>query len=104
MLKLPHHGSSRDVAKDYFTKIRATHYVISADGKYDNPDLQTLQWLSEARPDDQFTVYLTYPFDEFEVPAIGKKLKTFFDNEKKSGRKYKVVTRPSSAASLMVQP
>jgi hypothetical protein len=36
ILKLPHHGSERDVKIDYFRAIRAKHYVISANGKFSN--------------------------------------------------------------------
>ena len=32
VLKLPHHGSDRNVETDFFRKIVADHYVVSADG------------------------------------------------------------------------
>jgi len=48
LLKLPHHGSSRNVTKSFFKKITADIYVASADGKDDNPDLATLIWIVEA--------------------------------------------------------
>jgi hypothetical protein len=48
LLKLPHHGSSRNVTKTFFKKITADTYVASADGKDDNPDLATLIWIVEA--------------------------------------------------------
>src|SRR6185436_4489252 len=65
VLKMPHHGSIRNVDKDYFETIVARHYVVSADGKFDNPDVATLKVLSAARKDDDFTLYLTYPTDKF---------------------------------------
>lgn len=102
LLKLPHHGSSRDVKADYFETILAKHYVISADGNYDNPDLETLEMLSAARPDDDFTIHLTYPFGAFYKKAVGAELKKFFAAEKKSGRKYKVVPRKAKARSIVV--
>jgi hypothetical protein len=43
VLKCPHQGSIRNVEKQYFEKIVADHYVISADGKFDNPDGATLE-------------------------------------------------------------
>jgi hypothetical protein len=49
------------VEKGYFETIVAKHYVVSADGKDDNPDIETLEMISAARPDDGFTIYLTYP-------------------------------------------
>ena len=94
VLKLPHHGSERNVAPDYFETIVAKHYVVSADGKFDNPDVGTLKMISAARPDDDFTIHLTYPLDKFNVPKIGQQVAKFFAAEKKAGRAYKVVTRP----------
>jgi hypothetical protein len=100
VLKMPHHGSNRDVASGYFESIRARHYVISANGKYDNPDIDTLEMISKARPDDGFTIHLTYPTGEFEVPEVGKNVAKFFAGEKAAGRKYKVETRKPGELSL----
>jgi hypothetical protein len=93
VLKLPHHGSERNVAEDYFETVVAKHYVVSADGKFDNPDVGTLKMISAARPDDDFTIHLTYPLDEFNVAKIGQQVAKFFAAERKAGRAYKVVTR-----------
>jgi hypothetical protein len=101
ILKCPHHGSIRNVAKEYFETITADHYVISADGKFDNPDVATLKLISAARQDDKFTIHLTNPLDKFVKPAIGKAVKKFLDGEKAAGRKYKVNIR--DAADLSVQ-
>ena len=81
VLKLPHHGSERNVAADYFETIVAKHYVVSADGKFDNPDVGTLKMISAARPDDDFTIHLTYPLDEFNVAKIGQQVAKFFAAE-----------------------
>ncbi|MEA2239445.1 MAG: hypothetical protein QOC81_4169 [Thermoanaerobaculia bacterium] len=103
VLKLPHHGSIRDVRLDYFTAIHARHYVISANGKFDNPDLPTLQLISDARKgDDDFTIWLTNPTDEFELPDIGKGVQAFFDAEKNAGRKYKVNQRKPADLSVII--
>jgi len=48
LLKLPHHGSDRNVTRTFFKKVTADTYVASADGKDDNPDLATLIWIVEA--------------------------------------------------------
>jgi hypothetical protein len=95
VLKLPHHGSERNVAPDYFQTIVAKHYVVSADGKFDNPDIGTLKMISEARPDDRFTIHLTYPLGEFNVAKIGRAVEKFFAAERKAGRTYRVVARSS---------
>jgi hypothetical protein len=100
VLKMPHHGSVRNIDAGYFATIRAQHYVISADGKFDNPDLETLELISQARPDDDFTIHLTYPTGEFNVPEIGEKVAQFIAGEKAAGRKYEVETRQPGDLSL----
>lgn len=45
IFKLPHHGSARNVTPEVFERITADTYVICANGKYKNPDYQTLEWL-----------------------------------------------------------
>jgi len=102
VLKVPHHGSVRNVKQEYFETIVADHYVVSADGKYDNPDVETLKMISAARQDDDFTIHLTYATDEFNVPAIGREVAKFFAAEKKAGRKYGIKTRPTGELSLSI--
>lgn len=103
VLKMPHHGSVRNVDGIYFERIRAKHYVISADGKFDNPDVDTLEMISAARPDDKFTVHLTYPLDDFNEPKIGKKVAKFLKKETAAGRKYKVSTRKPDELSFSIK-
>lgn len=61
LLKLPHHGSNYNVEQDFFETFPADHYVVSADGKYENPSLETFEYLFAARANDNrpFTIYLT---------------------------------------------
>ena len=61
VLKVPHHGSDRNITKAFFRKVTADSYVLSADGKYGNPDLATLIWLVEAAKEQSRTpdVYVT---------------------------------------------
>jgi hypothetical protein len=53
VLKVMHHGSDRNVTKTFFRKITADTYVISANGKNNNPDLATLIWLVEAAAEQE---------------------------------------------------
>jgi hypothetical protein len=48
VMKVAHHGSDRDHTPAFFKAVTADRYVISANGRYDNPDLKTLQWIVEA--------------------------------------------------------
>jgi hypothetical protein len=61
LLKLPHHASNYNVEQDFFDTFLADHYVVSADGKYENPSLETFEYLFAARAGDNrpFTIYLT---------------------------------------------
>jgi beta-lactamase superfamily II metal-dependent hydrolase len=45
VLKVPHHGSDRNVTPDFFNKVTAEYYVISANGRDDNPSFNTLKWI-----------------------------------------------------------
>ena len=45
VLKMPHHGSVRNVSLDFLKQITADQYIISANGKDGNPDPDTLKWL-----------------------------------------------------------
>lgn len=61
ILKLPHHGSARNAVGALFDRVLADIYVISADGKYGNPDRQTLDWLVDAacRQGRDITIFAT---------------------------------------------
>ena len=43
LLKLPHHGSDRNVETSFFERLPADHYVVSGDGEYGNPEKATLE-------------------------------------------------------------
>jgi hypothetical protein len=61
ILKAPHHGSIRNVETSFFQAITADHYVFSANGKFDNPDVDTFKTLFAARPKGRYTLWLTNP-------------------------------------------
>ena len=48
ILKVPHHGSDRNVSREFFNTINADYYVISANGRDDNPSIDTLKWIIES--------------------------------------------------------
>lgn len=74
VFKAPHHGSIRNAAEDFFHKVTADTYVISADGHHHNPDRDTLQWIVESadRRKQQIRIICTN-----ETDAIKKLLKDF---------------------------
>ncbi len=68
ILKLPHHGSARNVVGALLDRVQADTYVISADGKYGNPDRQTLDCLVDAacRQQRDITIFATNPTPALE--------------------------------------
>lgn len=84
LLKVPHHGSDRNMETDFFRRVTADHYVFSGDGEHGNPERDTLQMLLDARGDAQLTIHLTYPVDEIDVAR-----KAEADKEFKRGRREK---------------
>jgi hypothetical protein len=59
LLKLPHHGAEGNNHAELFACVKAKHYVISADGRYKNPDPPTLKLLVESEADREITIWLT---------------------------------------------
>jgi hypothetical protein len=59
ILKMPHHGSDRNMRKDFLEMVTADHYVFSANGKDGNPDPPTFKMLFDARPKGGYTLWLT---------------------------------------------
>ena len=94
LLKVPHHGSERNVEPAFFEQVTADHYVISADGKYGNPDVDTLRMLTRARGKDRYTIWFTN-----KVPRVER----FLSEDSKKGRNYEVVYRDPKALSIDVE-
>lgn len=103
ILKLPHHGSDRNVETSFFRDVTADHYVVSGDGEHGNPEVATFQMIAEARKDDNFTIHLTNGvLPKEKKPADTKKLLEYFAKEKKAGRKFKVNIRKDTKLSVQV--
>lgn len=80
VLKMPHHGSDRNVDPSFFSAITADHYVASADGTFGNPDRPTLEMLIDRRGKAAvYTIHLTYPLAEIDA-----KRKAEWDKDRQS--------------------
>jgi hypothetical protein len=99
VLKLPHHGSDRNVETDFFRQVVADHYVVSGDGTDDNPEMATFEMISDAREDDDFVLHLTH--DEGNN-NLGKRLAKFKAKERKSGRRYEIRSPTGAERSLKI--
>lgn len=93
VLKLPHHGSDRDLAPEFFQQIKADHYVISADGQYDNPSISTLQMLLDARTDDDFALHITN-----DIPKVTQ----FLNGQISAGRHFRLNMRQPGDCSVVI--
>jgi len=66
LLKVPHHGSDRNVEQSFFERVTADHYVISGDGEHGNPEVDTLDMLARARAGARYTLHFTFTADAHE--------------------------------------
>jgi hypothetical protein len=100
ILKIPHHGSERNMSREFFEHVTADHYVISANGDFHNPDKSTLVMLSEAtRGRENFDVHFTNHEGEL---GLKEKLDEFIQDERNHGRTYGIKFREDAALSLAI--
>jgi ribonuclease BN (tRNA processing enzyme) len=66
VMKVPHHGSERNASAEFFNTVTADTYVISANGRDDNPSLATLKWIikSKRRKSKIIKIFLTNRTDK----------------------------------------
>lgn len=64
IIKMPHHGSDRNVTPAFFKRVTANHYVACGDGKHGNPEPATFELLFGARPKRDYKIHLTYTAKE----------------------------------------
>jgi hypothetical protein len=113
LLKVPHHGSNRNVDVDFFESFPADHYVFSGDGSHGNPELDTFRMLFEGRTDQSpFTIYLTYNPSEYRAaikargqpatPYPVEELRALFDEKKRAGSQFDVVFPAASDPSVSI--
>ena len=99
VLKLPHHGSIRNVEADFFTRLPARHYVISANGRDGNPESATLEAIAASRADDDFTIHLTNHDGKDDLAA---RLDAFVAARDAAGRTYGIAFRDEAALGLRI--
>lgn len=86
ILKVPHHGSDRNMETIFFERVKANHYVFSGNGENGNPERKTLEMLLDARGNDDFAIHLTYPVPEID---IGRKAEWNKQRDKELAKKKK---------------
>jgi hypothetical protein len=94
LLKLPHHGSVRNIDEEFFERVRARHYVISANGRFGNPDQATLDMLPRVRTDDDWVLHLTNGDGTGpDGSSLKDRLATWLEALRAQGRRFEVRTR-----------
>ncbi|MDP2710844.1 MAG: hypothetical protein Q8O56_06460 [Solirubrobacteraceae bacterium] len=99
ILKLPHHGSIRNLAEEFFARITADHYVISANGRHGNPETETLELIAASRSDDDFEIHLT---NRAGSGDLEQRMEQFLAARDAAGRTYRVSFRDEDALSLRI--
>lgn len=99
ILKLPHHGSIRNVDSDFFERLPARHYVISANGRDGNPESATLEAIAASRADDDFTIHLT---NHDGKDDLGARLDAFVTARDAAGRRFGVAFREEGSLGLRI--
>jgi len=99
ILKLPHHGSIRNMRAEFFACVTADHYVISADGRHGNPETDTLTLIADSRDDEDFTIHLT---NRVGTDDLEQRLDAFLAAKEQAGRSYGVSFRAEDAHSLRI--
>jgi len=86
VLKMPHHGSDRNMEQVFLERIHADHYVFSGDGEHGNPERAVMEMLRRARPAAEYAIHLTYPLAEIDA---GRKEDWEKEQRKEQARKKK---------------
>ncbi|MEZ4443572.1 MAG: hypothetical protein R3B72_31160 [Polyangiaceae bacterium] len=95
ILKIPHHGSDRNVSKAFFETVRAKNYVFSGDGTVgSNPDIKTVRWLNQARGAASYSIYFTNRLD--------KLVEHFARDQADNTRSYEVIYRDDDEWSTWI--
>ena len=104
LLKMPHHGSDRNVDVVFLSRVTAPKYLFSGNGEHGNPERETFEMLCEARPDADMQLYLTYSVGEIdqerEIVHANERRKEI--DRKQSGRSRKEPRPEWSAAEHSV--
>lgn len=100
VLKVPNHGSGHNVDTNFYRTVTADHYVISANGRYDNPDLAVIQMILSARTDEPFDLYFSYPPEELIEGYPIRALKTMLHEAKKRGARFRVHVPPRNGLPM----
>jgi hypothetical protein len=93
ILKMPHHGSDRNMTEKFLEAFPADHYIVSADGRHGNPDPNALKAIVQVRGNDKYKIHFTNKVGK--LPQLMKKLS--------EGKKFKFAFRETQDPSIVVE-
>lgn len=102
ILKIPHHGSDKNVSRSFFEKITADHYIISGNGRHHNPDKATLVMLEEGTGivnHNDFTIHMTNHKGKFDLEG---KINQFIAGKNANNRTFTVNFIDDSKNSILI--
>ncbi len=67
LLKMPHHGSDRNVDEEFLSNVTGPDYLFTGNGEHGNPERKTFEMLLKARPNATMKFALTYPVAEIDA-------------------------------------
>jgi hypothetical protein len=102
LLKLPHHGSDRNVDAAFFEHVTADHYAVSGNGKYGNPEPGMFDMLLTARGTDAFALHLTYDPASFPADYPNAELAELLARHKDAGSGFELRPPDGSAGGATI--
>jgi hypothetical protein len=97
IMKMPHHGSDRNITEKIFKLFPADHYVISADGKHRTPPTNTIRALARTLANSTYTGHLTN-----RTPAMRGALDALEEERAQPGRRFDVKFRDEDSSFLQI--
>ena len=98
VLHIPHYGSDRNVSEEFFRRVIAKQYIITGDGKFNNPETATLNMLTKARQNDVYSLQFAHRVGR---ENLGGKLDRFWESSL-IDHSYRRIFRPPDEKSLLV--
>jgi hypothetical protein len=108
LLHVPHQGSANNVTREFFETVRAGGYLLSGDGAFGNPSIATVASLIAGRGNAPYTMYFVNRDGGVRRRANdagvqhGKRLDTFFADERAYAPPYRRVFRSNEQGSLII--
>jgi hypothetical protein len=93
VMKVPHHGSDRNITEEFLKAFPADHYIISADGKHGNPDAATVKAIVQVRGDAKYKIHFTN-----KVAKLPQLMKTL-----SKGKKFEHAFRAKADRAIVVE-